>query len=82
MRPTLALWAAGWDKRGDLATVFDRSAVQRQFVDGARPVVATTDALGRQTRLVPDKLNRITAVTDPIGGQTAFSYDPNAACWR
>ena len=54
------------------------NAVQRQFVDSAGRVGATTDPLGRQTRLVPDKLNRVTQVTDPIGGQTALAYDPNS----
>jgi YD repeat-containing protein len=41
-------------------------------------VRAVTDILGRQTRLVLDKLNRVTATTDALCGQTSFAYDPNS----
>ena len=30
------------------------------------------------TRVVPDKLNRVTTVTDALNGQTAFTYDENS----
>ena len=36
-----------------------------------------TDARGTVTKFAYDELDRVTAITDPLGGQTAFTYDPN-----
>jgi len=63
---------------GDLASVTDPlGRTRKQFLDAGGRVNAETDALGNQTRIEYDLLNRVTSVVDPAGGETSFDHDMN-----
>jgi RHS repeat-associated protein len=63
---------------GDLVAVTDAlGRTSRRFVDGGGRVLSATNPLGQTTTYAYDKLNQLTALTDAIGGQILFSYDPD-----
>jgi RHS repeat-associated protein len=63
---------------GDLVAVADAlGRVSRRFTDGGGRVLTATNALSQTTTFSFDKLNQLTSITDPAGGQIAFAYDPD-----